>query len=428
VHQIDAVLAGIGTGEWRRFLEADRTRWAILSGERLEHGISNGYDAAAAEGGGVIQPATGDEVARLNVMMTDALVAVMSGRLAAADRHIEAGLPLADRLRAEVPNGADLLRLTRWVLLLFAGRLEQSRALAIAALDGAGAGSESAGTWEYAVALVDLHAGQPAAAAGRSAAAIPLLEWRDFTGLVDTTRAVHATALAQLGRAAEARAAIERLGPASELDVWAALQHAQAEAWLAVAERRRPDLAAVAAAGRRGVAAGQLCLSAFTSHTAVRLGAPELVVDDLHDAALRAEGAVLPTFAAHAAAAAARRPTDLLDAAAQLAELGLHGAAADAARQAAALFAAAGRPDAARHAHRRAATWAGAAGPAHDLTARELVIATRAAERWSSRAIAEQLGVSVRTVDNHLGRVYRKLGIAGRPELGEALRAVGATG
>ena len=35
--------------------------------------------------------------------------------------------------------------------------------------------------------------------------------------------------------------------------------------------------------------------------------------------------------------------------------------------------------------------------------------------------IAEQVGLSVRTVDNHLTRVYRKLGIAGRDELAEAL-------
>jgi DNA-binding CsgD family transcriptional regulator len=36
--------------------------------------------------------------------------------------------------------------------------------------------------------------------------------------------------------------------------------------------------------------------------------------------------------------------------------------------------------------------------------------------------IAERLFVSVRTVDNHLARVYTKLGVAGRAELADVLR------
>jgi DNA-binding CsgD family transcriptional regulator len=37
--------------------------------------------------------------------------------------------------------------------------------------------------------------------------------------------------------------------------------------------------------------------------------------------------------------------------------------------------------------------------------------------------IAERLYVSVRTVDNHLGRIYTKLGVAGRSDLRDILRA-----
>ena len=50
-----------------------------------------------------------------------------------------------------------------------------------------------------------------------------------------------------------------------------------------------------------------------------------------------------------------------------------------------------------------------------------------AATGMPSRAIAEQLYLSVRTVENHLQRVYAKLGVAGRADLAEALsRAAGA--
>ena len=51
------------------------------------------------------------------------------------------------------------------------------------------------------------------------------------------------------------------------------------------------------------------------------------------------------------------------------------------------------------------------------LTDRECEIAFLAATDATSRAIAERLGLSARTVDNHLRRVYRKLDIGGRSEL-----------
>jgi len=413
VERIDAVSAEIASDEWRSFLAADRTRWAILVGERPVR-----PDAAFV---------ADDDVTRLNITMTDALVSVMAGHLTAAERHIETALPLADRLPSEVPNGADLLRLTRWIRLLFNGEVDRSHAQAFAELETVGPDGQASGIWHYAIALVDLHAGRVAAAADRSEQAIRLLEWRDFTGLVSTAHAVSATALAQLGRTADAREVIDRLGPAGDLDIWAALQRSQAVAWLAAAERRQADLVELAATARRGITGGQLCLAALTGHVAVRLGSPELVVDDLHDIALRTEGALMPALAAHAAAAAARRPIDVLEAGERLAALGLLGAAADATRFAAQLFRAAGRGDAADAATRRAMSWSGTeGGAAHDLTGRELEIARFAAERWSSREIADRLGVSTRTVDNHLSRVYRKLDIAGRPELGPALRTVGA--
>lgn len=52
------------------------------------------------------------------------------------------------------------------------------------------------------------------------------------------------------------------------------------------------------------------------------------------------------------------------------------------------------------------------------LTRREREIAGLAAGGLSSRAIAERLTLSVRTVDSHLSRVFTKLGIRSRQELG----------
>ena len=56
------------------------------------------------------------------------------------------------------------------------------------------------------------------------------------------------------------------------------------------------------------------------------------------------------------------------------------------------------------------------------LTAREREVSLLAAGSATSQAIAAELGISVRTVDNLLSRSYLKLGVSSRDELGDALR------
>ena len=51
------------------------------------------------------------------------------------------------------------------------------------------------------------------------------------------------------------------------------------------------------------------------------------------------------------------------------------------------------------------------------LTTREQEVAAMAAAGVASRDIADRLFLSVRTVNNHLQRVYAKLGVASRDEL-----------
>jgi len=61
-----------------------------------------------------------------------------------------------------------------------------------------------------------------------------------------------------------------------------------------------------------------------------------------------------------------------------------------------------------------------APGPAR-LTAREREIASMVAAGRSSKEVAAALVVSARTVDNHLQRIYAKLGVSSRSELTDAL-------
>ncbi len=55
------------------------------------------------------------------------------------------------------------------------------------------------------------------------------------------------------------------------------------------------------------------------------------------------------------------------------------------------------------------------------LTASERRVAELASDGRSNRDIAQELFVTPKTVENHLGRVYMKLGIAGRRELSGSL-------
>ncbi len=65
--------------------------------------------------------------------------------------------------------------------------------------------------------------------------------------------------------------------------------------------------------------------------------------------------------------------------------------------------------------------WLASLGGGAHLSQREREVALLAARRLTSKEIAEQLFVSTRTVENHLQRVYTKLGIKGRGELAERL-------
>jgi DNA-binding NarL/FixJ family response regulator len=58
------------------------------------------------------------------------------------------------------------------------------------------------------------------------------------------------------------------------------------------------------------------------------------------------------------------------------------------------------------------------------LTARELRVATMAADGHTNREIAQALYVTPKTVEVHLSNAYRKLDISSRRELSGALSAV----
>ncbi|MBF6621046.1 MAG: hypothetical protein ITG02_12555 [Patulibacter sp.] len=414
-----AALERIGDDDWRQFLAADLVKWRMMDGRVAEP---------------LTEPVGGTGAARLNHCLIAALLGTMSGDLAASDAAVDEGLPLARIHRAELPNAEDLLYLSRFLGRAFAGDLPAARALAEKQLQQrTDREDEQVGMWSYALGVAMLHTGYAQRTGELADAAITHLEWRDFTGLRPVARALKATALAQRARSAEARESLDAVPEASLADQKVALQCAQARAWLLAAEGRRADaVELLASAGRAGIANGHEMLAALTSYEAVRLGGAASVVGDLAALAGRAPATMVDVLLEHAEAAVAADPNRLMVVADRLSAMGFATAAADAASQAATAFDAAGRETRARAARRRAEVLAdgcdgarGAAGVAPMLTPREREVAAAAAGRLRSREIAERLGVSPRTVDNHLARIYRKLDVSNRDAMAAALAELG---
>jgi DNA-binding CsgD family transcriptional regulator len=86
-----------------------------------------------------------------------------------------------------------------------------------------------------------------------------------------------------------------------------------------------------------------------------------------------------------------------------------------------AIFAGLGAKAWARRAEAELARIGGRASSRWNLTPSERSVAHLAAAGRSNREIADQLVLSVRTVESHLGSVYRKLGVRSRVQLASGL-------
>ena len=227
---------------------------------------------------------------------------------------------------------------------------------------------------------------------------------------------------------AAARAAVT--APATE-QPWVDL----CEAWVLWAQGRTSEGAAAAlraAAGWRQ--AGFLPTEAWALHDAARLG--DLSgVERLETLAGRCEGALVPALALHARALLDGDAANLERASGEFERMGLTLLAAEAAAVAAEAHRRAGMPNRARVPMLRSAALAAdcekSRSPALDrvstsgsLTHRELQVARVACGGTSSADIAAQLGLSVRTVENHLQQAYSKLGVGSRAELAVVLGGI----
>ena len=353
-------------------------------------------------------------------------------------------------------HGPELIALGRLFELMLAGHCEaalaQARTHRQATPTADQVASPAAGTWAFVEALLAAHSGYPVAALEAAEQAVALLSADDLTGTLGAATAVHAGLLARDGRQEAARRVAAGIVPDPRTDDKTAVFLAEARAWrhrhlrAAGFDRAEPsgtatDTGSNASSGD-GVAqvlgpavaaadrAGRRTYAIFAAHLAVCLGAADAVLDHLRRLDERVPGPLVAAVLAHAEAAAARDVRLLLEAAAGLEAAGLHGGAIDAAQQAARSSRGPQRREelsqAAALIARCRARGARPTVPLQEtpligLTGRELLVAHATVRLGASRAVATELGVSVRTVDNQLRVIYRKLGIAGRDQLAAAL-------
>jgi DNA-binding CsgD family transcriptional regulator len=201
-----------------------------------------------------------------------------------------------------------------------------------------------------------------------------------------------------------------------------------AAAHIAAAQGRIGAGASLAdAAAEEAAANGNLLFALLAAHTAVSIDPDQVRRGRLLDVASGVDGTLSGLLRREALLTASCDP---IAAEALGAELVAIGAMHHAARA----FGAAAQGNRATGQRGRAARCEGAAARAWDacpgiardaaarpaagaMTPRETEVAVLAAKGWSSADIADELGISVRTVESHLYRVFAKLGVTNRAEL-----------
>jgi DNA-binding CsgD family transcriptional regulator len=245
-----------------------------------------------------------------------------------------------------------------------------------------------------------------------------------------------ALAEAMRGHAGEACAAIDELDGLQRgvtmLYEFDFVERGRAWANVAAGELS-PAIETLSQASEQARESRQWVAEATLLHDLARLGRPESAVPRLEDLATSIEGELVATRSRHAAGLLRESAAELDAAGIAFESLGACLLAAEADIAAARLFRADRLLRRSALAERRARTAlavcpeARTPGLLHGegvplLTRREREIAGLAAAGASSREIADKLVLSVRTVDNHLQKVYGKLGLTSRAGLAEALR------
>lgn len=370
-----------------------------------------------------------------------ALIAVAAGSLNRAQfadvlAASQQGLPDARLLADELPMAEAQLHGARWWALLGTGQIAEAARLAeeqfTSAIDSRlfDAAAYLAVPYGYS-ALVQ---GRARTATRRFLEVMPLLREHDVLGDLRLAVSMLSQAAAIAGDISTAEAALAEAETPSRPTARTILAEVflrLGRAWVATVKSDTTtavSMAVEAAEIARNL--GAVALEAVALHHGVRLGNAAGVASRLQDLAAQVPGSIADPFARHAAAVLARDGAALDHVSTTFEAMGCPMLAAEAAMDAARAHwetASAMRARVSRHRARAlAAQCEDTLTPAlalltvdepSPLTPREREAAILAAQGLTSKQIADRLGLSVRTVDNHLSHVFDKFGLTSRKQL-----------
>lgn len=369
--------------------------------------------------------------ARLMALVASTLVAGLMLRPGEVHAGTEVAFSLVEENLVRFPNAEDILHANLVIADIGAGevdavrvRTEERRNRAVES-DRA----DLPGFWSMLHGQVLLYEGRAQASHDALVEAMLLLERFDswLSRPLALVEAAHAAAV--MGLTSDARRYLDAVAPemVDTPRIRSRWTHVQAQID-ALDEGVSKGAARAVFAGDQAAGDHHLLWAAEAWHLAVRLGYPDLVSDRLRDLADDRPGTVATLYSDHAQALAARDLEALGEVFRGMAGRRFGLFAAEVACQMAGIHRRNGDRTGAR---RYAATalevlpeGSGVRTPpfsdlpdTQPLTPREREVALLAARGLTSRDIADRLYLSVRSVDNHLSRVYTKLGVAGRSEL-----------
>lgn len=411
-----------------------------LTATRLQQAtLAARYDEALALAPRILERPGASERARVRAAtaLVPSLTAV--GRPRAAVAEADAWLPIAGAHAAELPFAAYGLIRERFVALLLGGEL------AVAATEARQARTAAlhegrhlqAALWGVALGAAWLMQGRRVAGRNVLREAMAVLETTDPIGVRGWGLALLAEAEAMVGDVSEARRALlaaERAHAGETRSHLTNLGIARME--IATAEGRPSEaLRHAHEAAELGRSSGHRLNEAHALHELVRHGRPGPARARLDSLAAQSDSPLVAGYALHAEGLCAHDGDRLDRASACLSGVGAQLLAAEASWEAAEEHRRRGRgPLAARSAamarelaarcegaHTGTLAWLDVDADHTVLTGRQKEVAELAARGLTSAQIAEGLGLSARTVDNHLAQAYRRLGVDGREELGSLL-------
>ena len=370
------------------------------------------------------QLASADGPTRWLLGLNEVYARTMLGRLDGIDRLVESTRGAFRTIEGERPQELDSL-----VGLHVAGLMQRGELRRVMTTtetwEARRRAGEYRGVQSVILTLVAREVGDERAAEFADDACVQH-DWLDALGTAPLAYAAASIVAADADDLERARALAHRSGELGS-EPWRTIWSGRARARVAHRSgQSEPAIEACTAATEVALSSSHVVYAAVTAHDLVEYGDPSAAARLLRSATASMEAShFLDLLLAHAEAAACGDLAGLDECGRAFGRIGATRLEATCHRDA--VRAALGSGDVVR------ARWADAlarqaTGPAgvtssadvfvdDALTDRECEIAFLAATDATSREIADRLGLSARTVDNHLRRVYRKLDIGGRSEL-----------